>query len=170
MTESTTTLEPVVREVVVRAPVATCFRVFVDEFASWWPPEHHIGEDRTITAVAIEPFVGGRCYDLDTDGVDCQWGTVLGLDPPHGLVLAWHIQGDWTIDLDPELQSEVEVTFVETAPATTTVRLEHRNLERHRGGEGVQIGVSGTGGWQYLLTRFGDVAEGKEPRPVPERA
>ena len=119
MTESTTTtLEPVVREVVVRAPVATCFRVFVDEFASWWPPEHHIGEDRTITAVAIEPFVGGRCYDLDTDGVDCQWGTVLGLDPPHGLVLAWHIQGDWTIDLDPELQSEVEVTFVETAPAS----------------------------------------------------
>src|SRR5205807_41413 len=39
-----TTLEPVVREVLVAAPAATCYRVFVDGFGTWWPPEHHIGE------------------------------------------------------------------------------------------------------------------------------
>jgi uncharacterized protein YndB with AHSA1/START domain len=165
--DTTTTLEPVVREVTVRAPVDTCFRVFVDEYASWWPPEHHIGEDRTVTGFFIEPSAGGRCYDVDTEGVECQWGTVLEVDRPRRLLFAWHIQGDWTIDLDPALQSEVEVTFTAGADGTTTVRLEHRNLDRHRGGEGVRQGVGNDqGGWGFLIKRFADVAEGRSPRPL----
>ena len=51
MNEPTTAIEPVVREVVVAAPIETCFRTFVDGFATWWPPEHHIGEDRTVDRV-----------------------------------------------------------------------------------------------------------------------
>jgi uncharacterized protein YndB with AHSA1/START domain len=167
MNEPTTAIEPVVREVVVAAPIETCYRTFVDGFATWWPPEHHIGDDRTIAEFILEPFVGGRCYDVDTDGGDCQWGTVLVVDPPTRLVLAWHIQGDWTIDLDPAHQSEVEVTFTAVDPTTTVVRLEHGCLERHgEGAIGLHSGVSGEGGWTVLLGRFGDVAEGRPPRPV----
>jgi len=160
---TTSSIAPVVRERTVNASVDTCFRVFVDGFDSWWPPEHHLG-DRTIVRFAIEPFVGGRCYDVDTDGVECQWGTVLALDPPRRLVLAWHIQGDWTVDLDPARQSEIEVTFVADGPERTVVRLEHGRLDRHTLPEGVGRGVSGDGGWSFIVDRFLDRCEGREPR------
>jgi len=170
MNEPITAVEPVVREITVGAPADTCFTTFVDGFATWWPPEHHIGEDRTIAALHLEPFVGGRCYDVDTDGVECQWGTVLVYEPPGRLVLAWHIQGDWTIDLDPQLQSEVEVTFTPVDDTTTAVRLVHGSLERHGvGAAGLRSGVSGDGGWTVLLGRFGDVVEGRPPRPIVGR-
>lgn len=167
MPDHATAIAPVIRDVVVAAPIETCFRVFVDEFDSWWPPEHHIG-DRTIVAFRIEPEVGGRCYDVDTDGLENHWGTVLVLEPPIRFVFAWHVQGDWTIDNDPARQSEVEVTFTALGREQTAVRLEHRNLERHGdGAAGVQHGVGGHGGWPILLLRVADVAEGRPPRPLP---
>jgi uncharacterized protein YndB with AHSA1/START domain len=161
-----TTVQPVVREMSVGAPIDTCFTTFVDGFGTWWPPEHHIG-DRTVTGFFIERKVGGRCYDVDTDGGECQWGTVLELDPPDRLVYAWHIQGDWSVDRDPALQSEVVVTFEALGDEQTVVRIEHRNLERHgAGAQGVREGVDSEGGWTYVLGRFVDVAEGKPPRSL----
>jgi uncharacterized protein YndB with AHSA1/START domain len=163
---ATTTVSPVVRDVVVAAPVETCFRVFVDGFGTWWPPEHHIG-DRTVVAFHIDGAVGGRCYDVDTDGHENHWGTVLAFEPPTRLVFAWHVQGDWTIDADPTRQSEVEVTFTPVGPERTAVRLEHRHLERHGGGAaGVHAGIDGPGGWSGTLQRFADVCEGRPPRPL----
>jgi hypothetical protein len=168
MADSTTAVEPVVREIIVQADVETCFTTFVDGFATWWPVEHHIGEERTIAAFTIEPFVGGRCFDVDTDGGECQWGTVLLHDAPTHFALAWHIQGDWTVDQDPAKQSEVHVTFEALDDERTAVRLEHRNLDRHGpGGEGLRTSIDSPGGWGVLIGRFGDVAEGREPRPLP---
>jgi uncharacterized protein YndB with AHSA1/START domain len=164
------TVPPVVRELVVAAPLDTCFKTFVEGFGTWWPPEHHIG-DRTVVDFLIEPVVGGRCYDVDTDGAECHWGTVLAIEPPHRLVVAWHIQGDWTIDHDPTRQSEVEVTFTPLDPGRTALRLEHGHLERHGdGADGIRHGVGGDGGWTVLVARFADVAEGRPPRPLPTAA
>ena len=115
----------------------------------------------------VSAGVGGRCYDVDSEGVECQWGTVLAHEPPTRFVLAWHIQADWTIDLDPELQSEVEITFESLGPERTNVRLEHRQFERHgSGGADLREGVAGAGGWGALLERFVDVAEGRPPRAL----
>lgn len=165
-----TAVAPVVRETVVAAPVDTCFTTFVEGFATWWPNEHHIG-DRTVVDFRIEPRVGGRCYDVDTEGGENHWGTVLALEPPTRFLFAWHIQGDWTIDPDPARQSEVEVTFTRIDDTHTAVRLEHRMLERHgAGAEGVRAGVHSPGGWGGLLVRFADVAEGRPPRPLPTSA
>jgi uncharacterized protein YndB with AHSA1/START domain len=165
-----TVTAPIVRSIVVAAPVATCFTTFVDGFDRWWPPEHHIG-DRTIVEFRIEPQVGGRCYDMDTEGGVCQWGTVLAYEPPTRLVLAWHVQGDWTIDLAPSRQSEVELLFRAVSPEQTEVRLEHRELDRHgEGAGGLRAGVEGAGGWGGSLARFADVAEGRAPRPLPTPA
>jgi uncharacterized protein YndB with AHSA1/START domain len=165
-TESATT--PVVRERLVKAPIDTCFGVFIDGFGTWWPPEHHIGEDRTVTHFEIEGFVGGRCFDVDTDGGVCQWGTVLEFDRPDRLVLAWHIQGDWTVDLDPARQSEIEITFTAVDATTTQVRLVHDHLERHGDGAvGVRTGIDSPAGWTVILGRFADVTEGLPPRPLP---
>jgi uncharacterized protein YndB with AHSA1/START domain len=165
-----TATAPVIRNVVVAAPAATCFTTFVDGFDRWWSPEHHIG-DRTIAEFRIEARAGGRCYDVDTDGGECQWGTVLAYEPPTRFVFAWHIQGDWTIDLDPARQSEVEVTFRAIGPEQTEVRLEHRELDRHgHTAGGVRAGVDSPGGWGGALMRFSDVAEGRAPRPLPAAA
>jgi uncharacterized protein YndB with AHSA1/START domain len=167
-TATITSTTPVVRERVVNAPIETCFRVFVDGFGGWWPPEHHIGEDRTVNHFEMEGFVGGRCFDVDTSGGVCQWGTVLEIDRPRRLVLAWHIQGDWTIDLDPARQSEIEVTFTAVDATTTRVRVVHDRLERHgSGADGIRTGIDSPAGWTVILGRFADVSEGLAPRPLP---
>jgi uncharacterized protein YndB with AHSA1/START domain len=167
MPEQSMTISPVIKETEVAAPAEVCFTTFVDRFATWWPPEHRIG-DRTIVRFTIEPRIGGRCYDVDTAGGVCQWGTVLALEPPTRVVLAWHIQGDWTIDHDPARQSEIEVTFTAIDEDRTAVRLEHRDLERHGpGAAGVRSGIDGPGGWAGLLARFRDVAEGRPPSDLP---
>src|SRR5262245_6454793 len=171
MADSTIVVAPVVRDLVVNADAETCFTTFVDGFATWWPTEHHLGDDRTIVDFRIEPFVGGRCYDIDTDGGECQWGTVLVHDAPGHFALSWHIQGDWTVDLDPSKQSEVHVTFVAIDDDHTSVHFEHRALERHgREYDGVRSAVDSPGGWSVLIGRFADVAEGKPARPVPRPA
>jgi uncharacterized protein YndB with AHSA1/START domain len=157
-----TAIAPVVREIEVKAPADVCFTTFVDRFDRWWPHEHHLGEDRTIVSCHIEPQVGGPCYDVDTDGGECVWATVLAYEPPRRLVLAWHIQGDWaTIDGDLARSSEVEVTFTPLDDGRTRVRLEHGHLERHgAGGEHIAGSVSADGGWGTLLGLFAAVAEG----------
>ena len=161
-----TAIDPVCREVDVAAPIATCFEVFVEGIDSWWPHEHHIG-DREVERFVIEPEVGGRCYDVDTDGGISHWGTVLAIEPPSRFVFAWHVQ-DWMVcDPDPAKQSEVHVTFTEVAPERTLVRLEHRHIERHDDAGMIAQGVSSEGGWSASLLRFADVSEGRPPRPLP---
>lgn len=160
---------PVVKEAVVAAPIDTCFKTFVDGFNTWWPREHHIGEDRSIVEFVLEPTVGGRAYDIDSDGGQCHWGTVLVHEPLTRLVLAWHIQADFkTIDLDPARQSEVEVSFAALGREKTAVRLEHRHIGRHGpGAERLRGAVDSPGGWPILLARFADAVEGRPPRPLP---
>ncbi len=56
---------------------------------------------------------------------------------------------------DPELTSEVEVTFIAEAPARTRVELEHRNLDRHGPGwPSVSDGVAHDHGWPLYLARY----------------
>jgi uncharacterized protein YndB with AHSA1/START domain len=166
MSESRTQLAPVSRDVVVAAPIETCYRVFVEEMGTWWPVEHHILES-PVAAMKIEKRVGGRLYDVDEKGGECRWGTVLALNPPHRFAFAWHVQPDWTVDVDPARQSEVEVTFTAVDPNRTSVHLEHRNLERHGdGSSGLREAVDSAGGWTISLARLSDVLEGRPPRPL----
>jgi uncharacterized protein YndB with AHSA1/START domain len=166
MLEPTLTVPPVVREITVAAPIDTCFATFVDDMGSWWPPEHHIGIEEVVE-MRVEPEVGGRCYDVGADGSECHWGTVLMIERPTRLVFAWHVQGDWTIDVDPDRQSQVDVAFTAIGPERTAVRLEHRGLDRHGdGAAGIREGVDSPGGWTATLARFRDVMEGRPPRPM----
>lgn len=160
-------IEPVVREIEVAAPIDTCFDVFVDGIDSWWPREHHIGAERDVERFVVEPVVGGRCYDVDTEGGISHWGTVLDIERPTRFVFAWHVQ-DWTrCDTDPAKQSEVHVAFSELGAERTLARIEHRHLERHDAADMIAQGVGSPGGWSGDLQRFADVAEGQPPRPLP---
>jgi len=151
--------ESVTRVVTVRAAQQHAFKVFTAGFTTWWPASHHIG-GAELAEVVLEQQEGGRWYERGVDGSECDWGTVLAYDPPHRVLLSWHLNGEWAYDPDPAKASEVEVRFVAEGPDVTRVELEHRHLERHGGTwQALRDGVSSDGGWADLLRGFAATAE-----------
>jgi uncharacterized protein YndB with AHSA1/START domain len=152
MTEQTTLA--VRRSVTVQAPPERAFDVFTYGFSSWWPLEtHHIGA-ATATEGIMEPRAGGRWFERDADGNECDWGSVLAFEPPRRVLLAWHLTPDFKYDPDPAHATEVEVTFTE-ADGGTLVELEHRGFEKHgEAGAKMSDAVSAPGGWGELLELY----------------
>jgi uncharacterized protein YndB with AHSA1/START domain len=143
----------VTKSITVGAGRERAFAVFTEKFSTWWPKGHHIGKAELADAV-IEPRVGGRWYEVGTDGVECDWGVVLAYDPPARVVLSWHLQGDWAYDPDPARASEVEVRFIRETDDRTRVELTHRHIERHTMSEEVVSGVDSPGGWSGILADY----------------
>jgi uncharacterized protein YndB with AHSA1/START domain len=79
------------------------------------------------SCVVFEPRVGGRWYERAPNGTEVQWGRVLAWEPPERLLLAWQVNA--ALAFDPDLETEVEITFTAEG-AGTRVEIEHRNLER----------------------------------------
>jgi Activator of Hsp90 ATPase homolog 1-like protein len=146
---------PVVRKtIVVNADIRHAFEVFTQNMGQWWPKEHHIGGSPMV-AVVVEPRSGGRWYEKDEDGSECDWGTVLRWDPPNGLILSWHLNGDFEFVADISRASEVEVRFTTEAEGRTRVELEHRYFERHgESGDRLRTEVDKPGGWTYVLEGY----------------
>ena len=146
------------KTVTVVASQERAFEVFTSGIGGWWPKEHHIGAGE-MASCAYEPKVGGRWYEISTDGAECDWGQVLVWEPPNRIVHTWQIQSDWNYDPDPAKGSEVEVRFIAEGPNQTRVELEHRNFERHGdGGASVADTVSNPHGWGYVLGHYLDRA------------
>jgi uncharacterized protein YndB with AHSA1/START domain len=154
-----TTDVPVRKSISVRASADHAFRVFTEGFDTWWPRGHHIGTAPLKKAV-IEGRVGGRCYNEQTDGADCSWGTVLVWEPPHRFVLAWQITPQWQYEPDLAKSSEVEFRFTPEPDGSTRVDLEHRHFHRHgAGADSMRQGVDSPDGWGALLGLFAARAE-----------
>ena len=150
-----TDVQAVVRKTItVNASVERAFKVFTEGYDSWWPRSHHIGKVPMQKAI-IEARGGGRCYTIQTDGSECDWGRVLAWDPPRRLVLAWQITPEWGYEPDLARSSEVEIRFNAEPGGGTRVDLEHRHFERHgAGGATMRTAVDSTGGWGSLLEMF----------------
>lgn len=168
--------EAVVRKSIrVRAPMERAFNVFVEHMEAWWPATHHIGKT-PFQAIFVEPRVGGRWYEVNANGEQCLWGTVLKWEPPQRVAFSWHVgpghdQPDWVFDPDVSKASEVEIRFTAEESGMTLVELEHSKLERH--GEGYQqlrAMFDGPGAWEGILSFYAqrvaalNDAEGKETR------
>lgn len=147
---------PVRKSIFVDAAPTRAFEVFTAGIGRWWPKSHKIGPadlDRPV----IEPRSGGRWYELDVDGSECEIGKVAVWEPPTRLVLIWQLTPEFTFD--PELITEVEVLFTPEASGTR-VDLEHRDLERMGDkADAMRETVSGPGGWPGLLQLFADEAK-----------
>ncbi|WP_419705410.1 SRPBCC family protein [Promicromonospora sp. NFX87] len=142
---------PVVAEVTVPAGQARAFELFTVEHAAWLAEGHWLGGERPA-AIVFEPTPGGRWYERQPDGTECDWGRVLEWSAPGRLVLAWMLDGDWRFDPDVERASRVEVTFTEVGPDQTVLRLVHTGFEaRGAGGGSVHRGVGSADGWQAYL-------------------
>jgi uncharacterized protein YndB with AHSA1/START domain len=142
------------RTITVAASQQRAFEVFTAQFGKWWPRDYHIGQ-APMADFILEPEVGGRWYELDEDGSQCDTGRVLAYEPPERLVLAWQLNEQWQYDPDPAHASEVEVRFIALGAAQTRVELEHRGFERHgTGADGVRAGIDAPTGWTYVLDLF----------------
>lgn len=144
---------PVRKSIRVNATPDRAFDVFTSGIGRWWPKSHKIGQadlDRPI----IEPRAGGRWYELDVDGSECELGKVAVWEPPSRLILIWQLTPEFSFD--PDLITEVEVTFTPDGDGTV-VDLEHRDLERMGDqAEAMAETVGGPGGWPALLQLFAD--------------
>jgi hypothetical protein len=94
----TASLEPIRRSVTVRRPPEDAFRIFTQSIGAWWPIETHsvaamVREERGVAVdhLVFEARLGGRLYEVMTDGTEAGWGTVVLWDPPARLTLAWHV-------------------------------------------------------------------------------
>jgi uncharacterized protein YndB with AHSA1/START domain len=147
-------LPAVRRAITVNAVPQRAFDVFTRSMGIWWPRSHHIG-DSELADVVIEPQAGGRWYERNTDGSECDWGRVLASEPPHRLLLAWHLGPDWQFHPDPATASEVEVTFTPVDAGRTRVELTHRAIERHgAGADRLQQSVDDVNGWAAILDDY----------------
>lgn len=149
------TLDAVRRSVTVPLSREQAFELFVDEFGSWWPlASHHIGEHTPSQAI-IESRQGGRWYERDKSGAECEWGRVLAVERPGRILVAWQLSPRWEFDPDPARATEVEVTFEARGEASTTVTLEHRGFDVHgETGAALREAVAGESGWAMLLGRY----------------
>lgn len=158
--EAAAPMTVVKRTIHVAVPIEKAFRVFVEKMGQWWPATHHIGA-MPFQDIIIEQREGGRWYERNSNGADCEWGKVLLWEPPRRAVLSWHLQPDWKFDGDPERASEVAMLFVAEGPAATRLEFEHRHIERHGVGyEKLFAGVDSPGGWTAVLAQYETAAKG----------
>ena len=146
---------PVRKSVFVDAPQNHAFDVFTSGMGRWWPKSHKLGEAELDTQI-IEPREGGRWYQRNLDGSECEIGTVAAWEPPARLLLIWQLNAQWTFD--PDLATEVEVMFTPEGSGTR-VELEHRNLDRLGDtAEGFREAIDAPGGWSGLLELYAEQA------------
>lgn len=150
-----TTATAVRHSITVAAPQERAFTTFTQGMSSWWPRSHKIGPAELAEAV-IEEREGGRWYERDVDGSECEWGKVLVWEPPTRVVLAWQLSGEWAYDAD--LITELEVSFVRIGPDETRVDLEHRGLDAYgeRAAE-MRDTFDGPNAWRGILEEFARV-------------
>jgi uncharacterized protein YndB with AHSA1/START domain len=147
---------PVRKSIFVDALPNHAFEVFTSGIGRWWPKSHKIG-DAELDRPVIEPREGGRWYERDVDGSECDLGKVLVWDPPARLVLIWQLTAEFTFD--PDLVTEVEVQFAAEGSGTR-VDLEHRHLERlGETADKLREAVDAPGGWSGLLELYAQAAK-----------
>ncbi len=81
---------------------------------------------------------------------------MLAWEPPTRLLLGWQVNGDW--GYDPEIVTEVELTFATAEDGGPLVTLEHRNLERF-GADAIRNAEKIRGGWPTKLAEFARYAD-----------
>ncbi|HEY0118501.1 MAG TPA: SRPBCC family protein [Cellulomonas sp.] len=159
MTEFTTATA-IRHEITLDVPQERAFALFTERFDEVKPRDHTL-LTVPIARSVLEPFVGGRLYDLAVDGSTVTWGRVLVFEPPERFVFSWQLDPGFELESDPARFSEVEVRFVSGSPGRTRVELEHRHLDRHGAAwESERDAVAGPNGWPLYLARFAVAATG----------
>ncbi|MHA7774038.1 SRPBCC family protein [Roseibium sp. M-1] len=111
------------------------FSLFVDRLDLWWTSPFREAEGQAVEG-SIEPYPGGSCYEIDAKGQHRVWGTVLSIETPLYIRLAWQVSQDGQEIADPATASRVMVSFRQVGESTR-LEIVHSEFLRHgeRGGE-----------------------------------
>jgi uncharacterized protein YndB with AHSA1/START domain/uncharacterized protein YciI len=150
MTEPT----PVRREVVVAAPQATAYALFIAHIGSWWPLTSHsvFGASGTVA------FEGEELVER-SGAQRSVWAEVVRADPPHSIELSWHP------GRDSSHATELTVRFADLG-GTTKLSLEHRGWHRLADPQGAREEYDQ--GWPLVLGAFQRRVEPSDPVPSPD--
>jgi uncharacterized protein YndB with AHSA1/START domain len=139
------------------------FDLFVERIGEWWPRDYTFSRDPAAD-LSIEPFPGGAYSEQVPGGARLVWGTVLSIEPPLFLRLAWQISPDRQLIADPSAASRVTVEFRAMADGTL-VELAHRDFLRHgEAGEGYRAAMASPQGWPFCLDALAEAAA-RKPSP-----
>jgi hypothetical protein len=146
----------------VAVPVEKAFQVFTERMGAWWPATHHVGKI-PFKDIRMDARAGGRWYEINAEGAEVVWGSVVAWEPPTRVVLGWHLQPDFQFDPDVKKASEGSLEFVQEGPESTRVEFEHRYLERHgENWQKLRDSVGSEGGWNSVMGEFVKWANAKE--------
>lgn len=140
------TTAPVIRAVEVAVSVEQAFSVFVERIGEWWPFALHSIFGTEAEGATVEPFVGGRVYEIASDGRQAEWGRVVRFEPPHLLVMEWKPNSRATPP------TRVEIAF-EPVGDLTRVRLTHTGWEL-LGDDGEKARAGYDEGWVPTLAAY----------------
>ncbi|WP_417670667.1 SRPBCC domain-containing protein [Roseibium sp.] len=135
------------------------FALLVDHPETWWQP---IGPDEyseDAETVTITPYSGGVCDQTAKDGTRLVWGTVLSIEAPLYLRLAWQLTSQGEAIADPAASSRVMMTL-RGAGEGTRLEVVHSDFIRH--GEDAQACrdfMCSENGWPLLLKRLEEAAK-----------
>jgi uncharacterized protein YndB with AHSA1/START domain len=137
---------PITHERSLRCSTEHAFATYTGRIDEWWDPRYTASAD-TLTAVTIEPYVGGRVYATHSDVGEDDWGEVIAWEPAHRLV--------HTFSLAQDLQypSEVRVEFAPD-PAGCTLRFAHAGWMEANAAARKKFTD-----WPIILDRFARLAE-----------
>lgn len=156
-----TTIEPIVVSKKVDIPPEEAFRLFVDQFADWYPRAYTWAGEKLAT-IEIGSHEGARCFERGPHHFEVDWGRVLAYQPPEQLVFTWQISYNREPIPDPAQAGEVEVRFIALDEhQSTKVKLEHRKFEQH-GEDGAQYrgALASAKGWPFILNQFKEFVDG----------
>ena len=111
-------------------------------------------------ATPLERFVAKlRQRVEDPYGFRCDWGRILEWNPPHLLAFTWQIGPKSMLQPDPDQCTEVWVTFGESDPGESRIKLTHKYFERH-GDDAARYraDMASDYGWPLLLQTFASAA------------
>ena len=84
-------IAPIIQTVSVKLSPDRAFALFAARMGDWWSKGKTIGKN-PHRAIVLEPQPGGRWYEEDEAGTQCDWGKVIAWEPPHRICSP----GTWT--------------------------------------------------------------------------
>lgn len=137
----------------IELPRDKTFKLLIDTPGKWWVSPF-AGVDAGNMEVTIEPFPGGCCYETDPSGQRRIWGTVLSIEDPLYVRLAWQVSEDGQQIADPSAASRVMINFRAVGEGTL-IEIVHSEFLRHgEDGAAYLEKMSGPMGWRHLVSQI----------------
>jgi hypothetical protein len=150
MPSNVTSAEPVCKTVTVPATSRRAFELFTANMHEWWPlATHSVGAEDAVS-VTFGEGVGAVILETLADGTTSVWGTVTLWEPPYSVAFTWHPGAAETE------ATRVEVTFTQSSPGSTVVRLIHSGWERRPDGASARKNYDS--GWDPVVGCFAEAA------------